>query len=115
MTAKRIPIPPSVGGGDVVMRKLSVGEYEDIVKAFANASGVDTHSALVQASIVELRGRPVPVGIVEREPWWRSQDLDLRSTLSAYYLRLNSADSKEISDFFASAKPEMGPGTPRSI
>lgn len=106
MTAKRIPLPPSVGGGDVVMRVLTVGEYEDVLKAFSGSYSLQTHSALIQASIVSFRGKPVPASLTEREAWWRGNPAPMRDILSAYYDRLNSGITKDLDDFFKAAEPE---------
>lgn len=104
MTAKRIPLPPSLGGGDVVMRVLNVGEYEDLLKGLAAAKAVELQSALIQQSISAFRGKPVPRGLVEREAWWRGLSLPLREVLAGYYERLNSTLVKEVDDFFKAAE-----------
>lgn len=106
MSAKRIPLPPSVGGGDVVMRVLTVGEYEDVLDAFSDKSPHRTQAALVQASIVSLRGKPAPTSLIDREEWWRGMPAPVRGFLTGYYDRLNAARLKEVDDFFGAAESE---------
>lgn len=103
MSQTRILIPPSIGGGDVVMRTLTTGEYEDCLKATAKAGYTETQAEMVQAAIVTFRGSALLAG-AEKEAWWRGLDVRLRSCLIAYYKRLNEADAEEIESFFAAAE-----------
>lgn len=102
---KRIGLPPALGGGDFVMKTLTIGEYEDRLKAHAAAGLVDTQSELIMSAVVAFRGRPLPAG-TDREAWWRSQPLPIRQMLRACYERLNTIDDKEINSFFDAATEE---------
>lgn len=69
-------LPPSLGGGDFVMRELTVAEVEQIQdRAFSGLGGDERKVAqaakavrkdLLMASIVSWKGAPV----VEREAWY---------------------------------------------
>jgi len=115
---KRIPIPPRLGGGDVVMRVLTTGEYEDRLKSHAGAKSVsagfvDIQAELVMASTVAFQGKPLPVG-AEREEWWRALDMPLRQFMAACYNKLNTVADQEIEDFFGAAET-VGPGSTSSL
>lgn len=100
---KRIMIPPRMGGGDVVMREMTCGEYEEQLLATADAKWTERVYEQVCGAIVTFRGKPLPAGEA-REAWWRALSLPLRQFLVGVHARLNSTADKEIEDFFEAAE-----------
>lgn len=101
--ALRIPIPPRLGGGDVVMREISVGDYEDALRA--SSDGIEATANTVMASIVKFRGKPLPVG-AEREAWWRANSVSLRNLLIEYHSRIHALKEEDKAGFFEAAEKE---------
>lgn len=115
-TAKKIQIPPRLGGGDVVMRPIKTGEIDDslsshpFVKGKEAAAMVGHQVDMLHATIVTFRGKGLPVGI-EREAWWRGLDGGLRAFLVGLYNKMNAVDDEEIASFFDAAET-VREGTP---
>ena len=108
MATIRFPIPDKCGGGDFVMRKTRCGEYEEGLKASAQApsgqAGVvalDSQALLICASLVKYRGLEVPKGGKERDAWWGDLNCDEREFLIGIHDRLNGVKTDVIDDFFA--------------
>ena len=110
MTQKTFTIPPYLGGGNVVVKELTAGEVEDILRAESTtkktvglADGNALMSALVRKSIVEFRGKPFPNG-TEGEIEWRRLPIKLKNLLQVAYEHLNNVSDDESSDFLSSAQ-----------
>lgn len=112
---KRIPIPPRLGAGDVVMREITAGEYEDRLRRGVGGSEsawIDRQAEQVCSTIVMFRGKPLGSAL-EAEAWWRANSAALRQFLIGCYNKLNTASDKEIEDFFAAAEEVAAPSTTR--
>lgn len=115
MSAKRIQIPPRLGGGDFVMRQISTGEHEDRLKRNVggnDSSWVDHQAEQVCDSIAAFKGKPLPTAS-EREAWWRAHPAALRQFLLGCYNKLNTSNDKEIADFFDAAEEVAESSTTR--
>jgi hypothetical protein len=115
---KRINIPPSLGGGDFVIRELLAGEFEDALKAQGEAPKgkefsaiVDTQAHLCLLSLVEWRGKPVPKGGAEGDAFWRGLTAAQRTFLIGIHERMNQVRPEEIDAYFAGGVPVATPTT----
>jgi hypothetical protein len=101
-------IPKALGGGDLVMRELTVGEIKDTMKAAGSASQLDVVEDLVRASLYSLRGKLCRPG-TEGEAEYRALPPKLGTFITQAYTKIHSTTDAEDAAFFASATTSKEP------
>lgn len=109
-------LPPSLGGGDFVMRELTVAQIEQIQDAALMAAGVDEKKLVVAgkaarqdcilAALVSWKGKP----LAEPEAWWRGLSAKELALLSRAYEKIHSLSKDEEAYFDASLEAVRGNG-----
>lgn len=109
MSGRQFTFPPKIGGGNVVMRQMLVGELDDILEAEmarVGASGglgfARAQSACIQACIVSFRGEPWPRG-TDGEKKWRSLTPQVKTCLSMAYNEMHTLNEADGADFLKTA------------
>lgn len=107
----KFTIPPKLGGGDVVMKRLLVGDLEDILaremagsKEVGAAMFMKSQTASVCAAIVSFRGVAWPKGI-EAEKLWRGLTPQVKNLLIKGYQALHDLADEDEADFLATMAP----------
>lgn len=106
-------LPKSVGGGDVVLRELTVGEQDDIMRlqaAKSSSSGVDLLEASVMRSFVSFRGATVPKGL-EGETFYRQLRPKVRQLIADAYGKVHNPTDDETAGFLESLEACATPPT----
>ena len=101
-------LPKSLGGGDFVMRELTVGQTEDVLRGQGKGPSIGATGDLVMAALVSFRGGPIPKG-AEAEEWWRKQPARVGACLSQAYAKLHATTDEEDADFFGSMSASHEP------
>jgi len=101
-------MPPSAGGGDFTMRRLTVGETEDILASQDPKKAVRVTGDLVRRALVAFHGARVPTG-AEGEAWWRGLDARVGALLSAAYTKIHTTEADEDADFFGTMEARAEP------
>lgn len=94
-------IPPSMGGGDFVLRELDIDTVEQVQDAAIMAAGKDERrimkagkamqTELVFKAIVEWRGDKVSAP----EPWWHGLRPKERAAVQRAYAKIHTLDEEE--------------------
>lgn len=107
----KFTVPLKLGGGDVVMRQMDVGQLDDILAREMAASKdagamafVKSQTASVQAGIVSFRGDPWPTG-TEGEKRWRQLDPKVKALFIRAYNALHTLEESDGEDFLKTMAP----------
>lgn len=107
-------LPSTLGGGDVVLRELTAGEQDDIMRAAmarkGDAAGLAVLEASVIRSLVSIKGALVPPG-VEGEALYRSLRPKVRQLIIDAYSAIHNPNDDEKSDFLGSLVASATPPT----
>jgi hypothetical protein len=106
-----VNMPPALGGGTFVMRELTAGEYEDMLRrgtrgvtgAAASEALIELQSEQIMTALVTFKGKPVPKAGHEREEFWRGLGARQSSFLKSIFDKLHFVPEQDVEDFFQEA------------
>jgi hypothetical protein len=121
-----VDIPPSIGGGTLVMRELTAGEFEDQLKSSTRLVGktqgdasvamIDMQCDQCMLALVMWRGTSVPTIGAAKEAFWRALSVRERGYLVGIFEKLHNVPEEEINGFFAAAmEARMGTAKPPRV